>query len=784
MHKSPALVFILLLLNVAPCMWSQETDTGSQKKDQKEKPMVALVLSGGGAKGIAHIPLLQALDSLGIVPDLVVGTSMGSVVGGFYSMGYSGDSIANIAENADWGELLGGDISLWDVSMEEKSEFKRHLVDFDVIEGKPKVNSGLLKDQKLREFITALAYPVYNIKDFDELPIPYRAMTTDIVEGKEYLFSEGSISLAMRASMSIPGVFQPVEYDSTLLVDGGVVNNFPVDVAKKLGADIIIGSDVSGGMQPKEKLNSIPTLVFQTGMLTSNLKNPESREMCDILVDHLPHLTHSTGDFEKSGAIYLEGKEGVRESLPQLVALSERLKGYTQRNHQLPDVEDAFALDTIIYKDISESNLDLIKARMAIEPGKTYSSREMIDGINRAMGTTLFKQITYHSFFNDSISGAELKGFEHSAHQLKGSLHYDSYRSVGILVNYTGRNVIGNASRIVITADIAVQPRFRVQYQKTFGEKKDWWWRSEAMAEFLDQKFFLAGEIADNLKSQYFQFDNQINYNLNSRSSYLGLDLSYEYNRLVPEVDPSIKDNIISLDRYIFRNLELGGHYFYSRFDRVFYPVKGMLLRGFVSRSLLHDVELIYSDPDLGEVIGSTNGFTKFGADFEYRNPISSQLAGIIGVNLSFIAEDPLKGDAVSFIDYGYSAKYSLGGILLSPRRGSYIFPGLHEDEIFVTQMMNLHLGLQFKASSKIFIIPHLNLASVGFEDFSEYIEDAFSPKGKWSQGFETSSLISAGAQFAYNSFLGPLNFDVSWVNDVDKVRVFFSVGLTFNRSN
>ena len=777
MHRSLTVSLLLLLCITAPSLRAQE-------KEQKEKPMVALVLSGGGAKGIAHIPLLQALDSLGIVPDLVVGTSMGSVVGGFYSMGYSGDSIAHIAENADWGELLGGDISLWDVSMEEKSEFKRHLVDFDVIEGKPKVNSGLLKDQKLREFITALAYPVYKISDFDDLPIPYRAMTTDMVEGKEYLFSEGSISLAMRASMSIPGVFQPIEYDSTLLVDGGVVNNFPVDIAKKLGADIIIGSDVSGGMQPKDKLNSIPSLVFQAAMLTSNLKSPESREMCDILVDHVPHLTYSTGDFDKSDAIYLEGKLAVDESMSKLVALSNQLQGFEQRVHKLPDVEDAFALDTIIYTDISESNLELVKARIDIEPGETYSSQEMIDAIDRAMGTTLFKQITYEAFFRDSLLGVELRGYEHSPHQVKGSLHYDSYRSVGILVNYTGRNVIGNASRIVITADIAVQPRFRIQYQKTFGEQKNWWWRTEVLGEFLKQKFFLQGEIADNLKSRYVQFDNQLNYNLNSRSSYIGMDLSYEYNRLLPEVDPSIKDNILSLDRYTFKNLELGAHYYYSRFDQVFYPDKGMLLRGFVSRSLLHDVDLIYSDPDFDEVIGSTNGFTKFGIDFEYRTPLSAKTTGIIGTNLSFIAQDALKGDDISFSDYGYSAKYSMGGVLTAPRRGSYPFPGLHEDELFVSQFMNLQLALQFKPSSKIFIIPHFNLASVGFGDFQDYLEDAFTTPGKWSEGFETSAIISAGAQFAYNSFLGPLNFDVSWVNDVDKVRVFFSIGLTFNRSN
>ena len=227
---------------------------------QEEKPKVALVLSGGGAKGIAHIPLLQALDSLGIVPDIIIGTSMGSIVGGFYAVGYSGDSIAVMANNANWSELLGGDVNLVDVGMEEKSEFKRHLVDFDIIEGKPKVNAGFLKDQKLREFISSYTYPVFKIQDFDQLPIPFRAMTTDIVNGKEVFLDKGSIGYAMRASMSIPGVFEPVPYENTLLVDGGVLNNFPVDRAREMGYDIVIGSDVGGGMQ--KKINSVRSLLY------------------------------------------------------------------------------------------------------------------------------------------------------------------------------------------------------------------------------------------------------------------------------------------------------------------------------------------------------------------------------------------------------------------------------------------------------------------------------------------------------------------------------------------
>jgi len=421
---------------------------------QEKKPKVVVVLSGGGAKGIAHIPFIQTLDSLGIVPDLVVGTSMGSIVGGLYAMGYSGDSIANIALNANWDKLLSGDISLSDVSVEEKSEFKKYLVNLDLKKGKPQINDALVNDQNLREFLSLLTYPVYRVNDFDKLVIPYRAIATDIVNGKKVIIDGGSLLVAMRASMSIPSIFKPVSYENTLLVDGGILDNFPTDVAKEMGADIIIGSDVGGGMAPIEKLDNIATILFQTGMLTSNLINPENRRLCNILIDHIPNLSYSTGDFSKSREIYEEGKIATLQNKGALVELSEKLKDYPKRSHELPDVEPEFILDTIIYKNISEDNLKLVKARTNIETNKKYKPEALIEGIDRAMGTNLFRQITFASYTRDNKLGIEINGFEKSKHQLNGSLHYDAYRGVGLILNYTGRNTIGEASRLLLTLDV------------------------------------------------------------------------------------------------------------------------------------------------------------------------------------------------------------------------------------------------------------------------------------------------------------------------------------------
>ena len=764
---------LLLLIGLAPILSAQE-----------KKPKVVVVLSGGGAKGIAHIPFIQTLDSLGIVPDLVVGTSMGSIVGGLYAMGYSGDSIANIALNVNWNQLLREKVALSDVSMEEKSEFKRYLAQFDLTNGKPKFSSSLLGDQNLREFLSVLTYPVYRINDFDKLPIPYRAVATDIVNGKEVVLKEGSLAMAMRSSMSIPGVFKPVPYNNTLLVDGGILDNFPTDIAKKMGADIIIGSDVGGGMAPIEKLDNIGTILFQTGMLASNLKNPENRELCDILIDHIPNLSYSTGDFTKSQEIYEEGKIAVKNNMQELVTLAEELKGYPLKKHELPKIEKMTVFDTIIYKGISKANLDLVKARTNIKPHVEYSTEDVKNGIDRAMGTEIFSEINYKAIMYGDSTGFEIKGLEKSKHQVKTSLHYDDYRGVGLILNYTGRNIIGKASRFLVSLDIAEQPMLRLQYQKNFGSLKDWWWRSEAFAQQLRQRFYINGEAADDFKYRHFLFDNQINKNINSLKSYIGIGVNYKYSEIQPKVDPDVNENVLLLNDYISNSLEVYAQYLFNSLNDVFFPTEGAFLNANIGRSLLNHINLSYSDDNLEDANGKTNGFTKFKLTYEKRVPFQPKITGIFSASAGFIFEDQLGANDISFTDYGYSSKYFLGGNIVTPNKESYTFSGLHEAELNINQFMKLNIGLQLNPLEKLYFTPHFNIASVGFENFDEYIKDAFSPDGKWSDAIETSTLISAGARFSYDSILGPVNFDVSWVNDINKVRLTFSVGIPFNRSN
>ncbi len=748
---------------------------------QDRKPKVALVLSGGGAKGIAHIPLLQALDSLGIVPDLIVGTSMGGVVGGLYAMGYSGDSIARIAESADWDYLLGGDVGLSEVAVEEKSEYGRYQVNFDVVGRSLRPTLALLNDQNLREYINNLTFPVRETEDFDRLPIPFRAVATDLLQGREMVLSQGSLSRAMRATMSIPSIFEPVEYDDALLVDGGVQNNFPVDVARNLGADIVIGSDVGGGLLPKEKLNSIGTILFQTSMMNSNVKNEANRAACDILVDHIPHLTYSTSDFARTATMYQEGTIGLKEKKHSLDSLAAVLKGYPQRRPALPPRPEFLVFDSIAYTGISEGNRSLVRARSGLSAGVAYRLEDIIGAEDRIMGTRRFHSVSYRLEQEGGASILHLNGTERAKNLFSGSIHFDTNRGVGVIANYTGRNLLTTADRLLLGLDVAEEPKFRMQYQLNFSENRNWWVRAEAFGEKFVQNYFYQGTKGEDLNNLYFKTNLEFNRNLHTFRDYVGIDLYYEYFRTRPRTGIEVSNNVYDLERYSMRNLEVSAHYSQNTQDRVFFATRGTLLGARFATSLSNQYDVAFNENTDLDFNGSLEGFSRFMFDLDQRWRLSPEATLIVGgsIGLTFFAQ-PSDG-APSYDAVGVGSYFFLGGNLRQPKRGSVPFPGLDDSELLVTQFIMANAALQLNPLKDIYLSPHFNLATVGFSDFEDFASKPFFPGGDWEGTGESSFLVSGGGTLSYDSLLGPVHLDMSFVNGEQRFRIFFSAGLMLN---
>lgn len=236
-----------------------------------DRPKIGLALSGGGARGGAHVGVLKTLEELGVPVDYIAGTSMGAIIGGFYAAGYSADEIERLLNETDWNSALSDQPARRDRTMRKKELEADLLVPYRVgfNRGRLQTPLGAIEGQHLDQIFHRILLPVVDINDFDRLTIPFRAIATDLVTGEEVVLGRGSLADALRASMSVPGVFAPVSIGDRLLVDGGMANNLPVSVVRAMGADIVIAVDISTPLLKEDQLTSVLSVTEQlTGFLT------------------------------------------------------------------------------------------------------------------------------------------------------------------------------------------------------------------------------------------------------------------------------------------------------------------------------------------------------------------------------------------------------------------------------------------------------------------------------------------------------------------------------------
>jgi len=316
------------LLLLPPLAWGQDLPPAADAA----RPKLGLVLSGGGARGLAHVGVLKVLERERIPVDLITGTSMGAIIGGLYASGMSAAQLERELTRLSWGDVFASRVERQDLSQrrkEEDFEFSA-VLEFGMRDGEFRAPQGTLSSRGLEALLRRFTLPVRKIRRFDELPTPFRAVSTDMESGEQQVLSKGDLALAIRSSMSVPGVFAPVEWEDRILGDGGLVNNLPVDIARSMGAERLIAVNVGTPIGGRESLGSLLGVTAQMiNILTEqNVKRSlASLWEGDVLIK--PQLGKLTsGDFERGVDFIKLGEQAAEAALPELRAFAVDEPGY------------------------------------------------------------------------------------------------------------------------------------------------------------------------------------------------------------------------------------------------------------------------------------------------------------------------------------------------------------------------------------------------------------------------------------------------------------------------
>jgi NTE family protein len=438
------------------------------------RPRLGLVLSGGGARGIAHIGVLKVLEELGLRPEVIAGTSMGAIIGGLYSLGYTAADIERIMVSQNWAELLGDSVPRASLPLEDKNDDGKYLISFPLQHGHIILPRGLSSGENISLMLSELTIPAHALRDFKRLPIPFECVTTDLATGQMVVLDHGVLPEAIRASMAIPSVFTPVEIDGRLLGDGMVARNFPVSNAKDLGADLVIGVDVGTTLYRQEELDSLPKILDQSisffGAAEANAQNRQ----CDVLL--IPDTrAYGSSSFTSAAELIAIGEQAARKKLPELKALAEKLGKFPPRPAP-PDLVHPLSREPLHVVEIDIAGLEQVTREkvdesLQIEAPVWLTPAQIKSAVLRLIGSGFFERVTYTIVPAVGWEGfrLQLKVAENHYDAFKVGLGYDSDTQSALLFNGTFRNVLVEGSKIGLDLKLGENTAFRGMRFVPFG---------------------------------------------------------------------------------------------------------------------------------------------------------------------------------------------------------------------------------------------------------------------------------------------------------------------------
>lgn len=725
-----------------------------------QRPKVGLTLAGGGAKGLAHIGILKAIDSAGLKIDYLTGTSMGAVVGSLYAAGYSGKDIEKIAYEIDWGNLFSNNPQFRDVALREKDEFGSYLLEVPFKGFRPDLNSGLIDPEGVWvEFLKAL-YPVYRVKNFHKLNIPFECVATDLETGEAVVLSTGELVPAVRSSMAIPSVFTPIAYQNRILVDGGLVQNFPVSQAKKMGADYLIGVNLYSGLMKRHQFKSALNVMDQITSFVDAADEEAQKKLCDLLISP-PIGDYTAASFSDYKDIIRIGNDVGKMMYPKFKQLADSLNAIQpidydpySRLNPVPSV----VLDDIEVVGISTTTRKQLLDNMALKVGKSYSPRKLSEALKRAYASLEYKYIYYELYPSilDNHATIRIVAEEYSPSWVKAGLFYNSFLGAAVNLNYTLRNYRNSNSRTMIKLSVGDNFDVLAQSRFLFGQKN----KNQLQLELRHTKIDLPLYEGTKRLYEYSTSHNKADLSFThywSNLSSIAAGISTNYMSYSP--------NIASLIRY-----SGGESNFYAyikqqtnTLDRKVMPTRGVNSKfegGVVfGRSLDRNPSESMTDADIILLKLKAREYFRFSYNMMAFVPISVRSSLLIEAQLGALADF----SGLSFSEFFLGGDHSLF-------RNHISFVGLRDAQVITSSYGSALIGWQTNILSNLYLQAKANY---GVYDFVRRNETLFSPK-------ITKHIWGFGLTAGYFVSKWPISASVSYSPEMNKVCGSFTLGYAF----
>ena len=735
----------------------------AQNTSENGPPKVGLVLSGGGAKGLAHIGALKVIEEAGIKVDYIGGTSMGAIIGALYASGYSAQQLDSIFRNTNFTNLIQDNVPRSAKTFYEKEDSERYALSLPFENFKISFPQAISGGQNIYNLLVQLLFHVKDVRDFRKLPTPFLCVATNVETGEEILLDKGYLPEAIVASGTFPSLFEPSEIDGQILIDGGVVNNYPINHVKAMGADIIIGVDVQHDLATRESLSSATEILLQINNYRTVNDMKEKSKKTDIYIR--PDIAEfSVIDFEKGNEIVKRGEISARDKIDKLKQIALAQNRGPKQSKSIHMV-DSLTVNRMIIEGNDRYTRGYIKGKLRFNLAEKISFEDLRQGINNLSATGNFKAIRYDLVSNGLGTDLILKLKENPTKMfIKMSAHYDDLYKSAALINLTKKNFLMKDDVASFDFILGDNIRYNMQY---YLDKGYYWsfgvnskltnFDAETDFSLIRGNFNVPNDpniqtinidVTDLTNQIYLQtvLKEEFAFTVGAEHKFLNystrtlnqIDVDDEI-----EISASNQSTTFDNSNYFsaFSQIKL------DTYDEKYFPTKGLLFDG--------DIHFYAFSSDYNE------NFSQFAV-------AKAKLGGVFSLfhNLSLNLET--EGGVKLGTSPVASFDFILGGFGNNFVNNFVPFFGYDFLSIPGNSYVKGSGRLDYRFASKHHALFSVNYANVA--------DDLFRT-GDW---FKEPSFSGYGVGYGFESFLGPIQLYYSWSPEINDGNFFVSVGYWF----